>query len=83
MENEKGNTNEAILGLIERIGKRMDSLDKRTESIEAKEKTPVEVRLLNLEGRMLALENLLTEETPTGKQKLNKLGRGIKVQRRF
>jgi len=48
---------------------------KKLEEISSKKELPIEARITKVEGRLMILEELLTEETPTGKTKISKLGK--------
>jgi len=69
--------------LSSKLAKTLDKMDQRLAKIEDQKELPVEARLTKIEGRLMILEGLLTEETPTGKTRVSPLGKRIKIQRRY
>jgi len=58
-------------------------LRKQLDELKNEKKEPIEVRMLRLEGEMAVLRNLLTDETPGGKTRLNALGKAAKTRHPF
>lgn len=80
MADEQNNTNgiDRMGALLSKIERRLEAGESRLQRMEEKEATPIEARITTIEARIRALENMLTEETPTGKTRLNKLGRSLR-----
>ena len=76
-DKRSSNGDRELKRLIEEVRELQD--DKRKDE----DKNPVEARVTRLEGRVRALEELLTQTTPAGNKKLGQLGRTIKTSSPF